>query len=47
MSGSPPPDGGFVRRVGLFQATAINMSQMCGIGPFVTIPLMRSAAHRR
>lgn len=30
----------FVRRIGLFQATAINMSQMCGIGPFITIPLM-------
>ncbi|MFR9793013.1 APC family permease [Streptomyces sp. MB22_4] len=43
MSGSPPPPGGFVRRVGLFQATAINMSQMCGIGPFVTIPLMVTA----
>ncbi|MFI1534692.1 APC family permease [Streptomyces anandii] len=43
MSGSPPPGGGFVRRVGLFQATAINMSQMCGIGPFVTIPLMVAA----
>lgn len=43
MSGSPPPNGGFVRRVGLFQATAINMSQMCGIGPFVTIPLMVAA----
>ncbi|MFJ8721605.1 APC family permease [Streptomyces sp. NPDC093269] len=43
MSGSPPPTGGFVRRVGLFQATAINMSQMCGIGPFVTIPLMVAA----
>lgn len=43
MSGSPPPSGGFVRRVGLFQATAINMSQMCGIGPFVTIPLMVAA----
>ncbi|MFF3516458.1 APC family permease [Streptomyces sp. NPDC002573] len=43
MSGSPPPEGGFVRRVGLFQATAINMSQMCGIGPFVTIPLMVAA----
>ncbi|MDC2954645.1 APC family permease [Streptomyces gilvifuscus] len=43
MSGSPPPPGGFVRRVGLFQATAINMSQMCGIGPFVTIPLMVAA----
>ncbi|HEX4221339.1 MAG TPA: APC family permease [Pseudonocardiaceae bacterium] len=24
----------------LFQATAINMTQMCGIGPFVTIPLI-------
>ncbi len=43
MSGSPPSGGGFVRRVGLFQATAINMSQMCGIGPFVTIPLMVAA----
>ncbi|MFE7852954.1 APC family permease [Streptomyces sp. NPDC057403] len=43
MSGSPPPTGGFVRRVGRFQATAINMSQMCGIGPFVTIPLMVAA----
>ncbi|WP_188272643.1 APC family permease [Streptomyces sp. CBMA152] len=43
MSGSPPPTGGFVRRIGLFQATAINMSQMCGIGPFVTIPLMVAA----
>ncbi len=35
--------GGFVRRVGLFQATAINISQMCGIGPFVMIPLMVAA----
>ncbi|MFE1764256.1 APC family permease [Streptomyces angustmyceticus] len=34
---------GFARRIGLFQATAINMSQMCGIGPFVTIPLMVAA----
>ncbi|MGW1895072.1 APC family permease [Streptomyces sp. NPDC002004] len=43
MSGSPPASGGFARRIGLFQATAINMSQMCGIGPFVTIPLMVAA----
>lgn len=43
MSGSPAPAGGFVRRIGLFQATTINMSQMCGIGPFVTIPLMVGA----
>ncbi|GGV33965.1 amino acid permease [Kitasatospora herbaricolor] len=34
---------GFTRKLGLFQATTINMSQMCGIGPFVTIPLMVAA----
>ncbi|MFJ4649966.1 APC family permease [Nocardia sp. NPDC088792] len=37
MSGPLP------RRIGLFQATSINMSQMVGIGPFVTIPLMVAA----
>lgn len=31
---------GFVRAVGLFSATTINMTQMVGIGPFVTIPIM-------
>ena len=31
------------RRIGPVQATAINMTQMCGIGPFVTIPLMIAA----
>ena len=36
----PAPEGGLVRRIGLFQATAINMSQMVGVGPFITIPLM-------
>ena len=30
----------FRRSLGLLPATAINMTQMCGIGPFVTIPLM-------
>ena len=35
-----PGGGGLVRRIGLFQATAINMSQMVGVGPFITIPLM-------
>src|SRR3954469_24453036 len=28
------------RRIGVTQATAINMSQMCGIGPFIPIPAM-------
>ena len=31
---------GLSRRIGLFQATAINMSQMVGVGPFITIPVM-------
>src|SRR6202012_4272741 len=30
----------FRRSVGLLPATAINMTQMVGIGPFITIPLM-------
>jgi len=30
----------FRRSVGLLSATAINMTQMVGIGPFITIPLM-------
>jgi amino acid transporter len=32
--------GRFHRSVGLLPATAINMTQMVGIGPFITIPLM-------
>ncbi len=30
----------FTRALGLRSAVAINMTQMCGIGPFLTIPLM-------
>jgi amino acid transporter len=33
-------NNGFVRSIGLPTAIAINMTQMCGIGPFITIPLM-------
>ncbi len=33
----------FTRAIGLPSAIAINMTQMCGIGPFVTIPLMVGA----
>ena len=35
--------GRFHRSIGLLSATSINMTQMCGIGPFITIPLMISA----
>src|ERR1041385_5569528 len=38
-----PPSHGFVRSIGLLQATAINMTEMVGIGPFITIPLMVAA----
>ena len=34
------PQPALERRIGPIQATAINMTQMCGIGPFVTIPAM-------
>ncbi|HWU75881.1 MAG TPA: APC family permease [Rhodanobacter sp.] len=38
---TPPARGGnFHRSIGLFTGTAINMTQMCGIGPFITIPIM-------
>src|SRR5262249_42794248 len=30
----------FTRAIGLWTAIAINMTQMCGIGPFITIPDM-------
>ena len=30
----------FERSLGLREAVAVNMTQMCGIGPFVTIPVM-------
>ena len=39
----PDHSAGFHRSIGLFSATAINMTQMCGIGPFITIPLMVAA----
>src|SRR6185312_5250090 len=46
MSGQTPPPTGqphLLRRFGLLQATALNMTNMIGIGPFITIPLLMSA----
>jgi amino acid transporter len=42
--GAPSPDENrqLHRSLGLLQATAMNMSNMIGIGPFVTIPLILS-----
>ncbi len=37
------PAPALIRRFGLLQATALNMSNMIGVGPFITIPLLMSA----
>ena len=41
MTSGPPPT--MTRRFGLLHATALNMTNMIGIGPFITIPLLMSA----
>src|SRR6476619_4071522 len=38
-------DHGLVRGIGLWHATALNMIDMIGVGPFVTIPLMVATMH--
>jgi amino acid transporter len=40
MEQSSSQNRGLIRAIGLFEATTINMSQMVGIGPFITIPLI-------
>ena len=40
VSEKAPP---LLRRFGLLQATALNMSNMIGIGPFITIPVLMSS----
>ena len=38
LTGQPSCD--LKKKLGLFPATTLNMSQMCGVGPFITIPTM-------
>ncbi|HKS37071.1 MAG TPA: amino acid permease [Verrucomicrobiae bacterium] len=49
MNGAPTPGSDdhphLQRRFGLLQSTALNMSNMIGIGPFITIPALMSALH--
>src|SRR6187549_2294160 len=40
---SSESEGSLQRRFGLMQATALNMINMIGIGPFITIPLLLTA----
>jgi amino acid transporter len=39
----PQSDEPLLRRFGLLQASALNMSNMIGVGPFITIPLLMTA----
>src|SRR5512140_2600767 len=38
-----PAVGGLKREIGLWQGTALNVIDMVGIGPFVTLPLILAA----
>jgi amino acid transporter len=40
MSSPPEPASALVRGIGLTQATALNVNNMIGIGPFIILPLM-------
>ncbi len=42
-SGDPPGSPPLIRGVGLVGATSLNMIDMIGVGPFITIPLMIGA----
>src|SRR5262249_47816418 len=41
----PSQQSGLAREVGLREATALNMIDMIGVGPFITIPLIIHAMH--
>ncbi len=43
VGGGQGREPGFTRSLGMGAAIAVNMTQMCGIGPFLTIPLMVGA----
>jgi amino acid transporter len=43
VTGGSPKDAGLVRGFGLLEAAALNMSNMVGVGPFITIPLIIAA----
>src|SRR5262250_1178063 len=42
---TPPATDRLVRGIDLPQATALNMIDMIGVGPFITIPLMVATMH--
>jgi len=47
MTATPAPGAGLRREIGLWQGTALNVIDMVGIGPFVTLPLILAAVGGR
>ena len=47
LSDSGPRDSGLARRIGLPSAVVLNMMDMIGVGPFLTLPLVIAAAGSR
>src|SRR4051794_24812816 len=48
MAASSPrstSESGLIRGIGLWHATVLNMIDMIGVGPFITIPLMVATMH--
>ena len=45
MNAREPSDKRLERSIGLWQATALNMIDMIGVGPFITLPLIVAAMH--
>ena len=42
-AGESPSEPGLARGIGLVQATSLNVANMVGVGPFITIPLFLAA----
>src|SRR5260221_8142811 len=45
VAGQPPASHELARGIGLLQATSLNVANMVGVGPFITIPLFIAAMH--
>src|SRR5262249_29242637 len=44
-AGGTEPADRLLRGIGLWQATALNMIDMIGVGPFITLPLIVASMH--
>lgn len=47
MPRAPGTDDHLIHGIGVWYATALNMIDMVGVGPFITVPLIITAMHAR